>query len=45
MLMCLGANLRKYFSTLDGKNLKDNYWNIPQELKCEKFPFPKQKKS
>ena len=45
MLMCLGSNIRKYFSTLDGKKLKDNYWNTPQNLKKEKFPFPKQKKT
>ena len=44
MLMCLGANVRKYFSTLNGKKLKDNYWNTPSNLKEEKFPFPKQKK-
>ena len=45
MLMCLGANIRKYFSTLDGNKLKDNYWNTPTNLKEEKFPFPKQKKT
>ena len=45
MLMCLGSNIRKYFSTLDGKKLKDNYWNTPQNLKKEKFPFPKQKET
>ena len=45
MLMCLGANMRKYFLTLDGKKLKNNYWNTPSNLKEEKFPFPKQKKN
>ena len=45
MLMCLGVNIRKYFSILDGKKLKDNYWTTPTNLKPEKFPFPKQKKS
>ena len=45
MLMCLGANIRKYFSALDGRKLKGNYWNITQNLKEEKFPFPKQKKN
>ena len=45
MLMCLGSNIRKYFSTLDGNKLKDNYWNTPSDLKSEKFPFPKQKKN
>ena len=45
MLMCLGANIRKYFSTLDGKKIKSNYWNMPSNLKEEKFPFPKQKRT
>ena len=45
MLMCLGANIRKYFSSLDGKKIKSNYWNIPPNLKEEKFPFPKQKRA
>ena len=45
MLMCLGSNIRKYFSTLDGKKFKGNYWNTPQNLKKEKFPFPKQKET
>ena len=45
MLMCLGVNIRKYFSTFNGKKLKSNYWNTPQNLKKEKFPFPKQKET
>ena len=45
MLMCLGANIRKYFSSLDGKKIKSNYWNIPSNLKEEKFPFPKKKRT
>ena len=45
MLMCLGANIRKYFSTLDGNKLKNNYWDTPNNLNFEKFPFPKQKKN
>ena len=45
MLMCLGVNIRKYFSTLDGKKTKNNYWKKSHELKEENFPFPKQKKS
>ena len=45
MLMCLGANIRKYFSALDGNKLKSNYWNTPDNLSFEKFPFPKQKKA
>ena len=44
MLMCLGANIRKYFSTLDGSNLKDNYWNTSSNLKEEKFPYVKPQK-
>ena len=43
MLMCLGRNIRKYFTTLDNNKIKSNYWNIPQILKTEKMPFPKQK--
>ena len=43
MLMCLGVNIRKYFSSLDGEKIKSNYWNTPPNLKEEKFPFPKQK--
>ncbi len=43
MLICLGANIRKYFSTLDGKKIKSNYWKKQTNLKEEKFPFPKQK--
>ena len=43
MLMCLGVNIRKYFSTLDGKKIKSNYWNAPSNLKEEIFHFPKQK--
>ncbi len=44
MLMCLGANIRKLWSIFDGKELKFNYWDIPADLKKEKFPFPKPKK-
>lgn len=45
MLICLGVNIRKYFSALNSKKLKDNYWNTPQHLKEEKFLFPKQKET
>ena len=45
MLTCLGANIRKYFSALDGNKLKDNYWTTSSNLKEEIFPFPKQKKT
>lgn len=44
MLMCLGRNIRKLFTFLDGNEIKSNYWNAPKDLKKEKFPFPKQKK-
>ena len=44
MLMCLGRNIRKFFTTLDGNQIKSNFWNTPQNLKTEKMPFPKQKK-
>ena len=45
MLICLGVNIRKYFSTLNGKKIKNNYWNTPHNLMEEKFPFPKQKET
>ncbi len=45
MLMCLGVNIRKYFSALNGKKLENNYWHISQDLKEENFPFPKQKRA
>ena len=44
MLMSLGRNIRKFFTTLDGNEIKSNYWNTPENLKTEKMPFPKQKK-
>lgn len=44
MLMCLGRNIRKLFTTFDGKQIQSNFWNTPQNLKTEKMPFPKQKK-
>lgn len=44
MLMCLGRNIRKFFTTLEGNEVKSNYWNTPENLKAEKMPFPKQKK-
>lgn len=43
MLMCLGRNVRKFFTLIDSKSIKSNYWERPQNLKSEKFPFPKQK--
>lgn len=44
MLMCLGRNIRKFFTLLDKGEIKSNYWEKPSNLKSEKFPFPKQKK-
>ena len=45
ILICLDANIRKYFSALDSNDLKDNYWNTPNNLKKENVPFPKQKRA
>jgi len=44
MLMCLGRNIRKYFTTLEGNEVKSNYWNTPKNLKTERIPFLKQKR-
>lgn len=44
MLMCLGRNVRKFFTLLDTNKIKSNYWEKPQNLKNEKFPFVKPKK-
>lgn len=44
MLMCLGRNIRKFFTLLDKLEIKSNYWEKLDDLKKEKFPFPKQKK-
>lgn len=44
MLMCLGVNIRRYFSSLDKNKFKSNCWNTPRNLKKEKFPNVKQKK-
>lgn len=43
MLMCIGRNIRKFFTLLDSKKIKNNYWEKPTNLKTEKLPFPKQK--
>ena len=45
MLMCLGRNIRKFFSLLDKNVIKSNYWEKSNNLKTEKIPFPKQKKT
>ncbi len=44
MLMCLGRNIRKFFSLLNSDKIKSNFWEKPVNLKKEIFPFPKQKK-
>ena len=44
MLMCLGVNIRRYFSSLDDNKFKNNCWNTPSDLKKEIFPYVKQKK-
>lgn len=43
MLMCLGRNIRKFFSLINNSEIKNNYWDKKNDLKKEKFPFPKQK--
>lgn len=43
MLMCLGRNIRKFFTLLDSENVKSKYWEKSDDLKLKKFPFPKQK--
>ena len=43
MLMCLGINIRKYFTLLDSKEIKSKYWEKSNNLKTERFPFVKQK--
>ena len=45
MLMCLGRNIRKFFTLLDNHEIKSQYWVKSNNLKKEKFPFPKQKKN
>ena len=43
MLMCLARNIRKFFTLLDSDYIRTNYWDKPNNLKKETFPFPKQK--
>ena len=43
MLMCLGVNIRKYFTLLNDKEIKSKYWEKSNNLKAEKFPYVKQK--
>ncbi len=44
MLMCLGRNIRKFFSLLNSDKIKSTFWEKPTNLKKETFPFPKPKK-
>lgn len=43
MLMCLGVNIRRYFSSLSENKFKENCWNTPNNLHKEIFPIVKQK--
>ena len=43
MLMCLGRNIRKFFTLLNNEEIKSGYYEKPYNLKNEAFPFPKQK--
>ena len=43
MLMCLGVNIRRYFSSLDNNKFKENCWNTPNDLHKEFFPIVKPK--
>ena len=45
MLICLGRNIRKFFTLLNNDEIKSQYWEKSDSLKKEKFPFPKQKKN
>lgn len=44
MLVSLGRNIRKFFTLLESKEIKSKYWVKSNNLKAEKFLFPKQKK-
>ena len=44
MLMCLGVNIRRYFSSLNENKFQKSCWEIPTTLHEEKFPIVKQKK-
>ncbi len=43
MLMCLGVNTRRYFSSLNENKFKEGCWKIPSNLHQEIFPTVKQK--
>ena len=44
MLMCLGVNIRRLLESLQTNKFKNNYWNVPNNLQKETFPYVKQKK-
>ena len=43
MLVCLGRNIRKIFSMVQSNEIKDKYWEAPEDLQPEKFKKPKRK--
>ena len=43
MLMCLGRNIRKFFTLIDSDEIKSMYWDKPNNLKKEIFPYVKPK--
>ena len=43
MLMCLGRNIRKFFNLIDSNEIKSMYWDKPNNLKKEVFPYVKPK--
>ena len=43
ILICLGKNIRKFFTLLNIDEIKSLYWKKNDNLTNEKFPFPKQK--
>lgn len=45
MLMCLGRNVRKIFTLMEIKEIKSSYWEKTSNLKEERFPFTKQKRT
>ena len=44
MLMCLGVNIRRYFSSMNENKFKNNCWNTPSTLQSEIFPKCKPQK-
>ena len=44
MLECLGVNIRRLLDSFEKSKFKDNYWDTPNNLHKETFPYVKQKK-